>query len=116
MFEHLHRISKQSDWEYFPVYTGEMSMKRAFEHFENTRKYFKENDKDKEMVNKLRMIPCYAKDRAEYDNLTYLPYILILDAVIEISGAKNRKLHELEKIRDWFRDYIILKDEEATNE
>lgn len=101
------QITNQDDWEYFPVYTGHLSTNLAFEYFERMRNNLIDNGADEKIVNKLRWVPNGVEATS---GLNYLPYIILFDIVIEVEN-KNMKMSELEEIRDWFKDYIILKDE-----
>lgn len=112
MFEIL-QITKQDDWEYFPVYTGSLSMNSAFEYVEKIRNSLKDKGTGEKIIKKLRWIPSAAKKFPEYKDLNYLPYIIVLDVIIEVR-VKDISLKELEKIRDWFKEYIILT--EGTND
>ena len=106
MFNNVYHISRKDDWNFFPVYTGRATMNDALEHFANIRA----KCSDRDVVNKLRIVPEQGKFMHEYSELNYLPYIIYDDFVIEV-GDNNIKQEELEKIKQWFDEYIILKDE-----
>ena len=108
MFNNVYRISHKDDWNFFPVYTGNSIMSVALDHFANIRA----KCSDRDVVNKLRIVPEQGKFMHEYSELNYLPYIIYEDFVIEINDTITKQ-EELEKIKQWFDEYIILKEEDC---